>query len=135
MNFNDNTELLMIIPIFFILYWQYFKRTNNYKGYKFNWSFKTSIYFSSPLNKIVQGVCKAYPSPKLILFLWQPSQKSKPRFNWEKTKFNRDEYNFNGINWDLSEILSQQDFIVINSENLGLTRLISVSLNENWTKI
>ena len=34
------------------------------------------------------------------------SQKSKPRFNWEKARFNRDDYNFNGINWDLSEILS-----------------------------
>ena len=35
-----------------------------------------------------------------------PSQKSKPRFNWEKARFNWDEYNFNGINQDLSEILS-----------------------------
>ena len=35
-----------------------------------------------------------------------PSQKSKPRFNWEKARFNQDEYNFNGINRDLSEILS-----------------------------
>ena len=60
-----------------------------------------------------------------------PSQKSKSRFNQEKARFNRDKYNFNGINQDLSEILSQQDFIIINLENLGLTRLISVSLNEN----
>ena len=35
-----------------------------------------------------------------------PSQKSKPTFNQKKARFNRDEYNFNGINWDLSEILS-----------------------------
>ena len=35
-----------------------------------------------------------------------PSQKSKPRFNQEKARFNQDEYNFNGINQDLSEILS-----------------------------
>ena len=34
-----------------------------------------------------------------------PSQKSKPTINWKKARFNRDEYNFNGINWDLSEIL------------------------------
>ena len=27
-----------------------------------------------------------------------PSQKSKPTFNQKKAKFNRDEYNFNGIN-------------------------------------
>ena len=60
-----------------------------------------------------------------------PSQKSKSRFNQEKARFNRDKYNFNGINQDLSEILSQQDFIIINLENLGLTRLISVRLNKN----
>ena len=36
-----------------------------------------------------------------------PSQKSKQkRFNREKARFNQDEYNFNGINRDLSEILS-----------------------------
>ena len=35
-----------------------------------------------------------------------PHKKSKPRFNWEKARFNRDEYNFNGINQDLSKILS-----------------------------
>ena len=35
-----------------------------------------------------------------------PSQKSKLRFNREKARFNQDEYNFNGINRDLSEILS-----------------------------
>ena len=35
-----------------------------------------------------------------------PSQKSKLRFNQEKARFNQDEYNFNGINQDLSEILS-----------------------------
>ena len=34
------------------------------------------------------------------------SQKNKPRFNREKARFNWDEYNFNGINRDLSEILS-----------------------------
>ena len=34
------------------------------------------------------------------------SQKSKPRFNREKAKFNWDEYNFNGINRGFSEILS-----------------------------
>ena len=34
------------------------------------------------------------------------SQKSKPRFNQEKARLNRDEYNFNGINRDFSEILS-----------------------------
>ena len=42
-----------------------------------------------------------------------PSQKSNPRFNQEKAKFNQDEYNFNGINQDLSKILSWQDFIII----------------------
>ena len=42
-----------------------------------------------------------------------PSQKSKPRFNQEKARFNQDEYNFNGINQDLSKILSWQDFIII----------------------
>ena len=31
----------MIILIFFILYWQYCKRTNDYKGFKFNCFFKT----------------------------------------------------------------------------------------------
>ena len=41
-----------------------------------------------------------------MLELCSPSQKSKPRFNWEKVRFNRDKYNFNGINQDLSEILS-----------------------------
>ena len=35
-----------------------------------------------------------------------PSQKGTPRFKREKARFNRDEYNFNGINRDLSEILS-----------------------------
>ena len=35
-----------------------------------------------------------------------PSQKSKPRFNQEKVRFNWDEYNFHGINRDLSKILS-----------------------------
>ena len=35
-----------------------------------------------------------------------PSQKSKPRFNREKARFNQHEYNFNGINRDLTEILS-----------------------------
>ena len=30
--------------------------------------FKTSTYFSSPLNKIVQGICNPYPSPKLTHF-------------------------------------------------------------------
>ena len=43
-----------------------------------------------------------------------PSQKSKLRFNGEKARFNRDEYNFNSINQDLSENLSYQDFILIN---------------------
>ena len=62
------TYILMIILIFFILYWQYFKCTNDYKGYKFNSFFKTSIHFPSPLNKIVQGICKPCPSPKLTLF-------------------------------------------------------------------
>ena len=42
---------------------------------------------------------------------------------------------FNGINWDLNKILSWQDFIIINLENLGLTWLISVKLNENWIEI
>ena len=60
-----------------------------------------------------------------------PSQKSKPRFNREKAIFNQDEYNFNGINQDFNDILSWRDFIIINLENLGLTRLISVRLNEN----
>ena len=32
-----------------------------------------------------------------------PSQKSKPKFNQEKARFSRDEYNFNGINRDISE--------------------------------
>ena len=36
----------------------------------------------------------------------KPTQKSKPRFNREKPRFIRDEYNFNGINRDLSKILS-----------------------------
>ena len=35
-----------------------------------------------------------------------PSQKSKPKFNREKGRFNRDMYNFNDINRDLGEILS-----------------------------
>ena len=61
----------------------------------------------------------------------QPSQKSKPRFNREKARFNQYEYNFNGINRDLTEILSYQDFIIINLENLGLTWLIFVRCNEN----
>ena len=65
------------------------------------------------------------------LYCSVPSQKIKPRFNREKARFNRDEYNFNGINRDLSEILSYQDFIIINLEDLSLTRLTSVSLNEN----
>ena len=60
-----------------------------------------------------------------------PSQKSKPRFNREKATFKQDEYNFNGINQDFSDILSWRDFIIIILENLGLTRLISVRLNEN----
>ena len=45
----------------------------------------------------------------MFLFISQdqhPSQKSEPRFNREKARFKRDEYNFNGINRDLSEILS-----------------------------
>ena len=54
-----------------------------------------------------------------------PSQKSKWRFNQEKARFYRDKFNFNGINRDLNEILSQQDFIIINLENFGLTRLIA----------
>ena len=54
--------------IFFKVYWQYFKRTNNYKGYKFNCLFKTSIYIPSLLNKIVEGICKPCPFPKLTLF-------------------------------------------------------------------
>ena len=40
------------------------------------------------------------------LTLLIPSQKSKPRFNREKARFHRDQYNFNGINQDLSKILS-----------------------------
>ena len=64
-----------------------------------------------------------------------PLQKSKLRFNQEKARFIQDGYNFDGINRDLSEILSLQDFIIISLENLGLSRLISVRLNENWTKI
>ena len=58
--FGDNADL-------FILCWQ-LKRTNDYKGYKFNCFFKTSFYFSSPFNKIVQGICKPCPSLKLTLF-------------------------------------------------------------------
>ena len=53
------------------------------------------------------------------------SQKSKWKFNQEKARFYRDKFNFNGTNRDLNEILSQQDFIIINLENFGLTRLIA----------
>ena len=38
--------------------------------------------------------------------VWHPSLQSKPRFNWEKARFNQDEYNFNSITQDLTEILS-----------------------------
>ena len=55
----------MIILIFFILYAQYFKLTNDYKGHKFHCFFLSSIYFSSFMNKIVQRICKPCVSPKL----------------------------------------------------------------------
>ena len=58
-------------------------------------------------------------------------QKNKLRFNGEKEIFNREKYNFIGINQDLSKILSSQTFIIIKLENRGLTRLISARLNEN----
>ena len=56
-------------------------------------------------------------------------QKNKLRFNGEKEIFNREKYNFIGINQDLSKILSSQTFIIIKLENRGLTRLISARLN------
>ena len=56
-------------------------------------------------------------------------QKSKLRFNGEKEIFNREKYNFIGINQDLSKILSSQTFIIIKLENRGLTRLINARLN------
>ena len=60
-----------------------------------------------------------------------PHKKVSRDLTEKKARFNRDMYNFNGINRDLSEILSEWDFIIINLENLGLTRLISVKFNEN----
>ena len=45
-------------------------------------------------------------TPLNVAVIRTPSQKSKRRFIQEKARFNRDEYNFNGINRDLSEILS-----------------------------
>ena len=42
----------------------------------------------------------------LFSFMKDPSQKGKSRFNREKARFKQDEYNFNGINRHLSEILS-----------------------------
>ena len=56
-------------------------------------------------------------------------QKNKLRFNGEKEIFNREKYNFIGINQDLSKILSSQTFIIIKLENRGLTRLINARLN------
>ena len=49
---------------------------------------------------VALGISKAFDR------VWHPSLKSKPRFNREKTRFNQDEYNFNGVNRDLSKILS-----------------------------
>ena len=56
-------------------------------------------------------------------------QKNKLRFNGEKEIFNREKYNFIGINQDLSKILSSQTFIIIKLENRDLTRLINARLN------
>ena len=45
-------------------------------------------------------------TPLNVAVIRIPSQTSKPRFIQEKARFNRGEYNFNGINRDLREILS-----------------------------
>ena len=62
-------------------------------------------------NRRLENVIFQHVHKYNLLIFTQPgphlsSQKSKPRFIQEKARFNRDEYNFNGIHRDLSEILS-----------------------------
>ena len=63
---------------------------------------KDSDWFMSVITGLIESLW-------LRLITWKtetPSQKSKKRFNREKARFNWDEHNFNGINQDLSKILS-----------------------------
>ena len=91
---------------------------------------KMTCAFKNDMRNLANFYQSTFESLKIWTFIGSfPSQKNKPRFNQEKARFK-----MSIILMVLTKIQARfylSKILSINLENLGLTRLISVSLNEN----